>query len=374
MINKGILFFLVMLLFESCIDRYAPPEVRAPNQYLVIDGFINSGSGPTTFKLSYTRNLVDTTKVNYPNGKVFIESKGSGSFELSNKGNGVFTIEQLDLNSSDLYRLSIILSDGKRYYSDYVEVKNTPEIDSITWKRNNDGVNIYINAHDAEAKTRYYQWNYSETWEFHSAFYSQLKYVDKKFILRPQEEEFYVCYKSGKSPIISVGSSERLSDDVIHEFPLTSISASKSDKLSVRYSILVKQYAVTKKGYDYWQNLKLISESLGGVFDPQPSTLKGNFYSAEDPLEPVLGFLSVCDVEEKRLFITRSQYGDIVYTGYEDCEMLKIGELEIPKLFNSQMIPLFIIKDRSGMDELFVGDIPCTDCRLRGTIVKPDFW
>ena len=190
MINKGILFFLAILLFESCIDRYAPPEVRAPNQYLVVDGFINSGMGSTTFKLSYTRNLVDTTKVNLPNGKVFIEGKSSGSFELTNKGNGVFTIEQLDLNSSDQYRLSIILNGGKKYHSEYVDVKDTPDIDSITWKHNEDGVTIFINTHDAESKTRYYQWDYSETWEFHSAFYSGLKYVDGKLVMRPKIKNF----------------------------------------------------------------------------------------------------------------------------------------------------------------------------------------
>ena len=197
--------------------------------------------------------------------------------------------------------------------------------------------------HDVTNKTRYYQWNHSETWEFHSAFYSMLKHVDGKFVVRPTEEEFYVCYKSSKSTSIAVGSSDQLSEDIIYESPLIGISASTSDRLSVRYSVLVKQYALTKKGYDYWQNLKRISENIGGLFDPQPSTLKGNIYSVNDPTEPVLGFLSISDVSEKRLFITRSQYGKKVYTGYENCVMDTIpGDGATPKVYYSATIPLFI--------------------------------
>ena len=146
MIYKYIVLLLFMAILGGCIDRYNPPAITSPNQYLVVDGFINSGEGPTTFKLSYTRNLIDTTKINYPDGQVFIEGKNSASIELTNAGNGVFTIEQLNLDPSELYRLYIILKDGVKYYSEYVEVKDTPEIDSVSWKHTNDGITIYVNT------------------------------------------------------------------------------------------------------------------------------------------------------------------------------------------------------------------------------------
>ena len=65
--------------------------------------------------------------------------------------------------------MHITTKNGKEYASDYSVVRTTPEIDSISWLRDNGGVRIYINTHDDQNKTKYYRWSYSETWEFHAA-------------------------------------------------------------------------------------------------------------------------------------------------------------------------------------------------------------
>jgi hypothetical protein len=73
--------------------------------------------------------------------------------------------------------LRIKTTNGKEYASDFTSVKYTPSIDSITWQREDGGLRLYANAHDPQNATKYYQWKYEETWEFHSAFFSSLKYL-----------------------------------------------------------------------------------------------------------------------------------------------------------------------------------------------------
>jgi hypothetical protein len=372
---RKILPWLIISLV-GCVDPYNPPAIQSAEKFLVVEGFINAGQGATKFKLSYTRNLSDTSKTTYPNARVYVEGESGDSFELINQGSGKFEVGQLNLNPLSKYRLHVKLNDGKEYNSEFVEVKNSPEIDELKWKKSEDGVIIYLSTHDPQNKTRYYQWSYDETWEFHSAFYSSLKYENDTFVYRKSSEQIYTCYRSDYSKSILIGSSELLANDIIHEFPLIGVSANYSDKLSVRYSVLVQQYAISKAGFEYWNEIKKMTENLGSIYDPLPSTISGNIKCVQDPTEPVIGFVSASNAVEKRMFIDRKDYGfSRVFTGYESCVMDTVpGNGTPPKTFGAGMIPLFTQIDRTGATQLYVGSSSCVDCRLRGTIQKPSFW
>ena len=369
-------FLAFILIVGNCVDPYNPPALESSERYLVVDGYINSGEGITTFKLSYTDNLNNYSTIPVvPTADVFIESKAGKSFKLNNAKKGVFESNLGGLSIDDQYRLHIIVKDGGEYYSRFEEVKNTPDIDSVFWEHADDGIKINVTTHDPQNSTRYYCWDYVETWKFRVAFHSDLKYVNYKFVPRPPEEQLFECFKSSTSSAISVATSERLSEDIIYRFPLVWVPASNTNKLSVKYSVLIKQYSLTKEGFDYWLNLKKISENLGGFFDPQPATLTGNIYSVEDPSEPVLGYVSGGKVVEKRIFISKEEYKKNVFTGKEGCVMDTIpGNGRPEKVFNPSTIPLYTTVDSKGRNQLFVGDASCADCTTQGTRAVPDFW
>ena len=64
----------------------------------------------------------------------------------------------LNLDSTLQYRLNIVTSDGNKYQSDFVTVRQAPPIDSLTWELAGDPdpitgkqfFNIYVNSHDPE--------------------------------------------------------------------------------------------------------------------------------------------------------------------------------------------------------------------------------
>ena len=86
---------------------------------------------------------------------------------------GIYKSNPLLLNSADKYRLKIITASGEQYASDFVEVRQTPAIDSITWQQQND-VTIYANTHDPSNSTTYYRWDFIETWQYRSQLESEL--------------------------------------------------------------------------------------------------------------------------------------------------------------------------------------------------------
>ncbi|MDO3626770.1 DUF4249 family protein [Mucilaginibacter sp. BT774] len=77
-----------------------------------------------------------------------------------------------------------------------------------------------------------------------------------------------------------------------YQNPILSI-ASSAEKLSVEYSILVKQYALSADAYKFYANLKKNTEQLGSIFDAQPSAIRGNIHFVTTPAEPVIGYLCI---------------------------------------------------------------------------------
>src|SRR4029077_18302881 len=74
-------------------------------------------------------------------------------------------------------------------------------------------------------------------------------------------------------------------------------------RLDIRYSINLRQYPLDLEAYQYWLTVQKNSQSLGGLFDLQPSQLRGNIHSVTNPTDPVLGYVSASSVTEKRIYI-----------------------------------------------------------------------
>ncbi len=371
------LLFTVFLSANACKEKYDLPETVVNKDYLVVEGFIDGGNDSTFISLSRTVTPEDTTSIKAEQGAmVSIEGESGESFLLNEIKPGLYAAAPLLLNPSAQYRLSITTRNGKVYQSDYVEVKNTPEIDSVSWTREPDGVQVYVNTHDAHNNTKYYNWQYEETWEFYSGFYSNWEWdpINEIIILRDNPNLIYHCWQSYTSSNIIIGSSAKLSEDIIYRFPLTFIP-DDSWKLQSRYSILVKQRALSKGAYEYLENMKKNSEQLGSIFDPQPSTLNGNIHCITDPQEIVLGYLYSSTMVEKRIFITRSEVGGWKYRFFCEEFSIKNSPDSLKQAFGGGgLIPTSEVATGPVIERYNAGSRQCVDCTLRGTNVKPGFW
>src|SRR6476620_1688572 len=118
--NKIILpYFLLTLtiLFAACVKPYNPPALEAKNNYLVVDGFINTGANQvSTITLTRTKNLTDTvTTLPEPNAAVAIKSNDGLIYPLTEIGSGTYESAVLHLDNAKTYQLLIKTSNGKQY-------------------------------------------------------------------------------------------------------------------------------------------------------------------------------------------------------------------------------------------------------------------
>jgi len=362
----------LVLLLGSCVEPYVPATLDAPRSYLVVDGSLN-GNGVTTINLSRTYRIgAAMAPPAEVKATVYVQQEAGSRYALRETVPGTYVSDKLTLLSGKSYRLQIITAAGVEYASDYVSALSTPPIDELTWRITDQELTMRVSTHDAATATRYYRWATEETWEIKPLLVPQYVYVPANqsvvSITVPYPAQ---CWASEKSSSIYLANTSALTQNVVSDAPLQVLSSSSS-KLSHRYSILVRQFAMSKEEYAYWSLLKKNTESIGSLFDPTPAPLTGNLHCLANPDEPVLGYIGVQSVTEKRLFIERSQLPQTwrVPSGYESCAV----DTVTPKFYISAFQTLLRVpvdKVNQGVTSTTVG---CVDCRTRGSAVKPDFW
>jgi hypothetical protein len=386
---------MLIILLASCKKPYDPPYIASPGSYLVVEGGINAGSDSTVIKLSHTVSLASTiTSSPVLGASVSVISDQNVSFLLAETGNGNYASPGLNLDKSHQYRLSI-KTDNDQYLSDLVPVLNSPPIDSVNYTVTGSGINIYSNTHDPTNTVKYYRWDYQETWIIHSFYSSGFVSNGDTVGVRQQNQQVYQCWSSDNSSNIIVGSTARLSQDIVYRNPITSV-ASSSEKLGTEYSIQVRQYALTADAYNFYVNLQKNTEQLGSIFDAQPSQINGNIHSVINPAEPVVGFVSVGSTSDARIFIKNQQlpnwvtnYPYTINTCPLDTEYFVYYYPNDPipfyqedeyynydkPGFESLLIPVAPIQPPGGKLLGHSGSLPvCVDCTLRGTNIQPSFW
>jgi len=383
---QKLFYCLIILLIAGCRQRYDSPVKSPVTGYLVVDGVINSGPDSTAITLSRTTKFDNKSIVYETGAAVNVQGEDSSVHLLTESGKGLYVAGNLHLNNALKYRLRISTSDGKKYASDFAAIKNNPPIDSISWKLENGGLQLYINTHDPLNNTRYYQWYFDETWEIHSSYTSSLKYkivqgggvITYSVVYRDSstfswDPSIITCWQFNKPYNIFISSTAKLSQDIIY-LPLQFIPKA-SVKLSALYSMHLKQYAWTKEGYEFLDRMRKNTETTGSVFDPQPSELNSNIHNIADATEPVIGYFNICPVQQSRIFIRN---GDVPGWGYSsNCTSVEIENISDSIMRKGiGLLPTEVVKlSPLGTIAIFTAATPeCVDCTLRGTNKKPAYW
>ena len=377
---RPIWHLLLICALSGCLDPYPTSDIGENVDALVIDGFINTSDQSAIIKLSKTLPLDTTATPDVVNdAEVTIQTEDGSSFSLPGEGNGQYQASSLSINFNTRYRLSIVLPSGASYLSDYIDLMQTPEIDSVTFGEGRDGINIYVNTHDHTGNSQYYKWDYVETWEYVASFFSNYKLVDGQAYDRTTQERIYNCWSTNESTKINVGNTVRLSDDVISNFLIAS-QAAGSSQLSKKYSINVFQRSLSKEEYDFWESLRKTTETVGGLFDAMPYAVTGNIHAVNGN-GIAIGYFGGGEVKEKRIFIGLADlpYSVVSKSKRAPCNQDDMRSTDLAGLPNlsssSDVLVDAIYVPFIGIVGYTYTSTSCADCRTYGgTNVMPEFW
>lgn len=365
---------LALLSLVSCKEKFVPNLPSPGAGYLVVEGNLTAGLGSTDIRISRTFPLDGNGLQMEKNARVVVEGSDGSNQLLPMTSDGHYTSPQLLFTTGSTYKLRIKTTDGKEYLSDALSPITTPAIDSVGWKRDENGIEFYVNAKGTNNDSRYYRWEFDETWEIRSFFYSLYLYEPPKVRPRvpPQEMVFY-CWKYGTSTSLYLGSTAALTSNTVHEKVLHRIPPG-DERLSVRYSIMLRQYSLSREAYDFYELMKKNTELLGSVFDVQPSELRGNIHCINDNNAIAIGFVTAATVSSKRIFVDRP-----VNWGFnEGCQSFTVVFDSLDFYFNGgSNIPIEEAFDPETNAKIgYLGSAArCVDCTTRGgNKQKPSYW
>ncbi len=371
-ITNFIVILIILITIGSCITQFIP-ETDEDQNLLVVEGLITNQYEGNTIKLSLSMPLGKKAIVKPLRGcfvtvtddlggiMYFPESSTPGTYVSASVGviGRKYTLH-VETNSS--------ITNNHSYESSTLEMKQVPSIDSIyyekvkiaemvPWKPAQEGCQIYLNTYDPTGNCKYFRWDYSETWEFRLPFSVPVNNT---------------CWVSNNAGVINIKNTSVMTESRVSRYPLNFIS-NETDRLKVKYSILVNQYSLNEDEFDYWEKLLNVTQEVGSLYDIIPSSVPGNIYCLEDPGEKVLGYFSVSAKTSRRFFI--KDYFSGIVNLYSDCisDTIYGSASNVPGLNVSAWIleqtyppqpPLVVITTIRG----------CADCTVRGTKVEPYFW
>ncbi len=395
-IKSLVLLLFIIALFSSCIEKFTPSLNKSDAQnLLVVEGQITDEPGP--FKVRLTRSVpvytFERTNIIVPvtDADVHIFDDRGNAYRLNPGNNGWYETGNKNLKGvpGNNYTLQITDYDGTIYESTTELMPEVPPVDSVFFEEEQririegedvyleDWLNILLNTQSSDNGIHYYKWEFEETWEFKMPEYIKVvkhyfieqKIIDSQFIkLVEIDPEKLHCWVSEASKSILVKStSDNLSGEV-NGFPLTSIGP-EDDRLGIRYSILVKQYTLNKELYDFFKKLEKVNETNGGMYDKMPIPLYGNIQSVSGNTK-ALGYFLASGVKTKRIFIDHLDvHIKTGHSAYSNC-----GWEYPPLIGDYYSYGAIAASDPDAGTIVWSKRKYCTDCRERGTNVKPDFW
>ncbi|MCB0652295.1 MAG: DUF4249 domain-containing protein [Saprospiraceae bacterium] len=371
-----ILLVLASVL-SACVEEFQPKLDEFDN-LLVVDGEITNEEGPYTIKLSVSSGLEIISPEPVTGATVAIVEENGVAETLTEQEPGIYRTAPGGIQGTvgKKYKL-IINQNGKNYESEYELLKQPTPIASVEavqeYKAFPDapeevpGIQFYVNTGTSSNEKDYYLWSQEGTYKYEANLLIYFVYegVIKEFKNRDSLKTCYLTYKVGE---VYTANTDNLTVPVITNLPLHFLPATDI-KLTIRYSMLTRQYSITKQAYDFWHAIERQTSNGGALYTSQPYQIRGNLTNVNNPDEPVLGYFMVAGVAENRIFVDRPENAEIYIA---DCFLDYMGYAYIFGLPPSEW-PIYVTQGEGGGRA--VASDGCMDCRVSGGgLLPPPFW
>ena len=397
--NRFIQIIIILLLsLNSCIEPF-DATIGDYKDLLVVEGSISNENKSHYIMLSRSASNIDEPVKYVQNASVTIDDDLGNSEVLREVSPGIYKTDSLQFQGvvGRSYILSVNTIDGKSYQSESCLMNHPSLIDSVYpipekgWDSDGiekGGVDIIINATGNPEGESFLRWTYDEDWKF--SIRHPIKYIilPNDSVVRIDPVNVY-CWKSNMSAEIMIHSFQNQNNQTVKERQLYFISSGDNDRISIRYSTLVRQYSISKREYEFWKKLKESTENTGDIFGKQPFSISGNVNCLDDPKEPVLGYFQVGGVTSKRIYINQS------YLFEQDLPIWNINNgcpsdsFVVDGLLYKSPYDIYrklvLTGSRSLVEPIYdaTGKVvlglmltypDCADCTLTGDIDPPSFW
>jgi hypothetical protein len=368
---------LIIGLLMGCIDPITF-QVRDASGDLVVEAWIYDREGESFVKLSKTGAIGSNTGAERPVTNASVEVRDELNnlylFQESTAGRYVPVNPLFKAEVGRAYVLKII-SDDVVFESDAEVMQESLEGSTLRVAYaprefiNASGnvsfeilVDFLVDIARPPGSNVYYNYTWEGTYTAISPFQNDWNECPTNNLPDDYEPDFsfdycYITESGGEN--INVVSTEGFTGNIYLGHKLVSLNPNK--RFLMRYSMLARQFSLSRRAYNYLKAIQEQSENVGGLFDPPPSIIPGNIRSVSNSDKKVFGYFFVSSVKEFRDFFENS-FIPVRLAHYETCDCYPSWPECIPD-----------IEPEPDPDPVMPY---CCDCRLipNSTKVKPDYW
>lgn len=387
-------FLLLTTLMFSCVEKFWPELNTNDTKVLVVDGGITNMPGPYNIKLSYTSSIDSIAHFPATNFTVNISDDLGNSETLQeiNEGEYITSESGIQGHVGRKYKIELNSPNGSSYASNYVELLAPVNIQSFYGNIENKatlddeqgqiGYQFYIDTEAIANDSTYFLWKLDQTYEYHSDYTADYIMKANDTLIREttvaEAQGYFTCWQTDKVREVFTYNPSILNTSNITHFPLNYVNTDTRE-LSIRYSLLVKQYSIDLNTYHFWNSIEKMNSNQGSMYTRQPYQVQGNVTNLDKPDEVVLGYFMVAGVDEERIFVNRLPRS---YNYYYDVCIPNDADLERTDQFWKKFYEKGILPDYDKLFHYygmgfgtFLPPQTCINCTLKGgTNIKPDFW
>ena len=167
-IYKTAIFILLVLVITGCTEQYAFKNTEFESA-LVVEGTITNEVKKQTIRLSQVYQLEETGPKFETGANVFITDDLGNEYQFKEKDTLYISLSEFRAEPGRKYQLKIKTKEGKNYVSDEQILTTETKIDNVTATVQNvdgeTGVQIYVNSYDPTNTSKYYRYEYTETYK-----------------------------------------------------------------------------------------------------------------------------------------------------------------------------------------------------------------
>lgn len=379
------LLTLTAFVLNGCTEVY-PLVTNTYEEAIVVEATLTNELKTQQIKITKTARFEDKGIQTETGASVVVKDNQNNQY-IFEENSGVYVSQSaFQILPDRKYTLEIKTKDGKIYESSPEVLPTVNPIQSVvpaiaTNKDGETGIEITVNSYDPNRTSKYYRYEYEETYKIVAPRWSSLKTV----VTGPQsvknianDPNTRTCYSTKNSTdIILVNTNDQNEDRVT--LPIRFI-AEDNYIIGHRYTILVKQYVENLEAYTFHKIMRDVSSSASILSPKQPGVISGNIKCISDPNAKVIGFFDVSSFSEQRIFFN---YVDFFPTNpvpyFDPC-------FDIPFLFcfyddgcNGESM-IFDLEQNNityirnvGIDYTMVTAV-CGDCTSFSSNIIPPFW
>jgi len=287
----------LLLFLSACLDPIQFDEPELNDNSLIVDGVFTTGKQVHSLRLSRPSALSSGVIFPVENAEVSLFDESGNQFLYRSRGDGLYQLAEATPQGEvgKAYHIEIELIDGKRYQSKPQIMPPLVKADSVYFKfepeetLTTDGtiikktvLNVFIDTPlpPTEGSIQL-KWLVDEVYSFTeiscgpldpvlTCFFHQVTDIQSILI---QSSEGTNATRFDKRKLVT----KRNLVDAGMEF-------------RGKHYFSVNQFSITKEAFDYWENLRQVTQVAGTIFDPPPAKVRGNVFNVEKPDEIVLGF------------------------------------------------------------------------------------